>query len=213
MAYRQLGTLLTTGRSNPSVRKIKKNSAERKVAPPAREVLCQPVRRESKHEPCRLGTLYPPLYALAARILFFMDSDGSTLEYLSRDECMRLMASVPVGRIVYTRRALPAVELVNFALNDGDIIIKDGRWGQARRGDPWCRGGVRSRQPGRCRSYRLECHDRGAVSGGHRQRGDPRSGTDRTHPVGAREAGSLHPDLAGHRARTAGWRTVHKVRH
>ncbi len=37
---------------------------------------------------------------------------------------MRLMASVPVGRIVYTRRALPAVELVNFALNDGDIIIR-----------------------------------------------------------------------------------------
>jgi uncharacterized protein len=52
------------------------------------------------------------------------DSDGPALEYLSRDECMRLMASVPVGRIVFTRRALPAVELVNFALNDGDIIIR-----------------------------------------------------------------------------------------
>jgi nitroimidazol reductase NimA-like FMN-containing flavoprotein (pyridoxamine 5'-phosphate oxidase superfamily) len=37
---------------------------------------------------------------------------------------MRLMASVPVGRVVYTRQALPAVELVNFALHDGDIIIK-----------------------------------------------------------------------------------------
>ena len=34
---------------------------------------------------------------------------------------MRLMGSVPVGRIVYTRQALPAVELVNFALADGDI--------------------------------------------------------------------------------------------
>jgi len=33
------------------------------------------------------------------------------------------MGSVPVGRIVYTRQALPAVELVNFALDDGDIII------------------------------------------------------------------------------------------
>jgi len=53
-----------------------------------------------------------------------MNADGSVLEHLSRDECMRLMGSVPVGRIVYTRQALPAVELVNFALDDGDIIIR-----------------------------------------------------------------------------------------
>jgi len=37
---------------------------------------------------------------------------------------MRLLASVPVGRIVYTRQALPAVALVNFALLDGDILIR-----------------------------------------------------------------------------------------
>jgi nitroimidazol reductase NimA-like FMN-containing flavoprotein (pyridoxamine 5'-phosphate oxidase superfamily) len=53
-----------------------------------------------------------------------MYSDGSALEQLSRDECLRLMESVSVGRIIYTRRALPAVELVNFALNHGDIIIR-----------------------------------------------------------------------------------------
>ena len=53
-----------------------------------------------------------------------MDANGSVLEHLSRDECMRLMGSVPVGRIVYTRQALPAVELVNFAIHDGDIIIR-----------------------------------------------------------------------------------------
>jgi nitroimidazol reductase NimA-like FMN-containing flavoprotein (pyridoxamine 5'-phosphate oxidase superfamily) len=53
-----------------------------------------------------------------------MYSDGSALEQLSRDECLLLMASVSVGRIVYTRRALPAVELVNFALDHGDIIIR-----------------------------------------------------------------------------------------
>jgi hypothetical protein len=45
-----------------------------------------------------------------------MYSDGSALRQLSRDECLRLMASVPVGRVIYTRRAMPAVELVNFAL-------------------------------------------------------------------------------------------------
>lgn len=53
-----------------------------------------------------------------------MDADGSVLEHLTRDECMRLLGSVPVGRIVYTRQALPAVELVNFALDDGDIVIR-----------------------------------------------------------------------------------------
>jgi uncharacterized protein len=58
-----------------------------------------------------------------AGILHVMDSNGLALEHLSRDECMRLMAAVPVGRIVYTRQALPAVELVNFALADGDIVI------------------------------------------------------------------------------------------
>ncbi|MGH3271767.1 MAG: pyridoxamine 5'-phosphate oxidase family protein [Trebonia sp.] len=53
-----------------------------------------------------------------------MDAYASVLEQLSRDECIRLMGSVPVGRIVYTRQALPAVELVNFTLDDGDIIIR-----------------------------------------------------------------------------------------
>ncbi len=53
-----------------------------------------------------------------------MYSDGSALEQLSRDECLKLMASVSLGRIIYTRRALPAVELVNFALDHGDIIIR-----------------------------------------------------------------------------------------
>ena len=59
-----------------------------------------------------------------------MYSDGSALQRLSRDECLTLMASVPVGRIVYTRRALPAVELVNFALDHGDIVIRTDRSGK-----------------------------------------------------------------------------------
>jgi uncharacterized protein len=59
-----------------------------------------------------------------------MYSDGPTLQSLSRDECLTLMASVPVGRIIYTRRALPAVELVNFALDHGDIVIRTDRSGK-----------------------------------------------------------------------------------
>ena len=50
------------------------------------------------------------------------------------------MGSVPVGRIVYTRQALPAVELVNFALDDGDIVIRTdagGKLAAATRGAGW----------------------------------------------------------------------------
>jgi len=50
---------------------------------------------------------------------------------------MRLMSSVPVGRIIYTRQALPAVEMVNFALVDGDIVIRtsaEGKLAAATRG-------------------------------------------------------------------------------
>ena len=66
-----------------------------------------------------------------------MYSDGSALTQLSRHECLMLMASVPVGRIIYTRRALPAVELVNFALDEGDIVIRtdgSGKLAAATRG-------------------------------------------------------------------------------
>ena len=44
-----------------------------------------------------------------------MYSDGSASKQLSKDECLQLMASVPVGRVIYTQRALPAVDLVNFS--------------------------------------------------------------------------------------------------
>ena len=53
-----------------------------------------------------------------------MYSDGSALQQLSKDDCLRLLATVPIGRIIYTRQALPAVELVNFALEGGDIIVR-----------------------------------------------------------------------------------------
>jgi hypothetical protein len=40
------------------------------------------------------------------------------------------MASVPVGRIIYTQQAMPAVELVNFALDHGDIVIRTDHGGK-----------------------------------------------------------------------------------
>ncbi|WP_055712940.1 pyridoxamine 5'-phosphate oxidase family protein [Streptomyces torulosus] len=42
---------------------------------------------------------------------------------LDRQECLRLLAKVPVGRVVYTRRALPAVLPVNFALDSDDAVL------------------------------------------------------------------------------------------
>jgi uncharacterized protein len=66
----------------------------------------------------------------APGILNVMESDVPTLKQLTRDDCLRLMASVPVGRIIYSRQALPAVELVNFAIDNGDIIIRTDRSGK-----------------------------------------------------------------------------------
>ncbi|PWI13272.1 pyridoxamine 5'-phosphate oxidase [Streptomyces sp. Act143] len=44
---------------------------------------------------------------------------------LDRQECLRLLAGVPVGRIVHTRQALPAVLPVNFCLDgDGAVLLR-----------------------------------------------------------------------------------------
>ena len=43
---------------------------------------------------------------------------------LERQECLRRLAKVPVGRIVHTRQALPAVLPVNFLLDrDGAVLL------------------------------------------------------------------------------------------
>ncbi|MFF4585335.1 pyridoxamine 5'-phosphate oxidase family protein [Streptomyces sp. NPDC001388] len=43
---------------------------------------------------------------------------------LDRQECLRLLAKVPVGRVVYTRHALPAVLPVNFSLDaDASVLL------------------------------------------------------------------------------------------
>ena len=85
----------------------------------------------------QFGTLCPRRETPVTGILHGMDFNGATLEHLSRDECLLLVRQVPVGRIVYTRQALPAVELVNFAVDDGDIIIRtdsSGKLAAATRG-------------------------------------------------------------------------------
>ncbi len=54
-----------------------------------------------------------------------MDLDTAGLDVLSRDECMRLLASGVIGRVVFTAAALPAVQPVNYAVDaDGAVIIR-----------------------------------------------------------------------------------------
>ena len=52
----------------------------------------------------------------------FVDSAG--LEVLSAEECLRLLSKVPVGRIVYTDRALPAIQPVNFVVDGWSVVIR-----------------------------------------------------------------------------------------
>ncbi|HEU5355087.1 MAG TPA: pyridoxamine 5'-phosphate oxidase family protein [Actinocrinis sp.] len=66
-----------------------------------------------------------------------MDIDVNGVEVLSRAESIALLESHEVGRLVYTRRALPAVRPVNFAVRGGAVLIWTGSassLGQAVRG-------------------------------------------------------------------------------
>jgi uncharacterized protein len=51
-------------------------------------------------------------------------NDGDGLETLDRHECLALLGSVPLGRVVFTERALPAVQPVGFALDRDCVIIR-----------------------------------------------------------------------------------------
>jgi nitroimidazol reductase NimA-like FMN-containing flavoprotein (pyridoxamine 5'-phosphate oxidase superfamily) len=64
--------------------------------------------------PCRGGS--GETYAAA------VFDNGSGLDVLSRTECLRLLATAKVGRVVYTEGGLPAVTPVNFAL-DGTVVV------------------------------------------------------------------------------------------
>ena len=53
-----------------------------------------------------------------------MNADAPTLRLLPAGECLQRLKSVPVGRIAYTKNALPAVEPVKFALDGQHIVIR-----------------------------------------------------------------------------------------
>lgn len=66
-----------------------------------------------------------------------MQKDPNGVEVLSRAEAIALLETQEVGRLVYTRRALPAVVPVNYAVREDAIWIFTGSastLGQAVRG-------------------------------------------------------------------------------
>jgi hypothetical protein len=56
----------------------------------------------------------------------FMSSPDSTRIAVDLDpsECLRLLATADIGRVVYTERALPAVMPTKFTLADGNVLLR-----------------------------------------------------------------------------------------
>ncbi len=78
---------------------------------------------------------------------------------LSAAECIRLLRSVPVGRMVFTENAAPALRPVTFAAVGGEVVIPTDDESFAR-----FDGGVSRLRSGRHRSdhpNRVECHCHG----------------------------------------------------
>ena len=48
--------------------------------------------------------------------------DDAVLEVLDQQDCLRLLRTVPIGRLVFTEAGLPAVRLVNFFI-DVDTLV------------------------------------------------------------------------------------------
>lgn len=53
-----------------------------------------------------------------------MTTQLSNIRSLDRADCLRLLRSVPFGRLVYTNAAMPAVQPVNFIVRGNAVIIR-----------------------------------------------------------------------------------------
>ena len=54
----------------------------------------------------------------------WMDDGERQMREMTRAEAMRRLASVRLGRVVFTSRALPAIRPVNHLVEDGHVIIR-----------------------------------------------------------------------------------------
>lgn len=51
-------------------------------------------------------------------------TEQRVLQELSREESLRLLGGVSLGRVVFTHQALPAIRPVNHLLDNGQVIIR-----------------------------------------------------------------------------------------
>jgi Pyridoxamine 5'-phosphate oxidase len=56
-----------------------------------------------------------------------MTGELRRVEELSPQECLRLLGSISLGRIVFTARALPAVRLASHLVDGGHLILRADR--------------------------------------------------------------------------------------
>ncbi|WP_131740103.1 pyridoxamine 5'-phosphate oxidase family protein [Actinomadura roseirufa] len=59
-----------------------------------------------------------------------MRQDHNGLEVLDLSECRALLANAAIGRIVFTDRALPAVQPVGYVFDGEDVVIRTARDGR-----------------------------------------------------------------------------------
>lgn len=55
------------------------------------------------------------------------EQNGRRVVELSGRECWKLLASVELGRVVFSRRALPAVRVVHHLVDEDAIIVRSSR--------------------------------------------------------------------------------------
>jgi uncharacterized protein len=65
-------------------------------------------------------------------------TSGDTLEVIDQDECLRLLAERPIGRLGYCIRGTPHIEPVNFAVYEGDVVVNFASHGRLVRGRTTC---------------------------------------------------------------------------
>jgi uncharacterized protein len=53
--------------------------------------------------------------------------DSAGVEVLETAECLRLLTTVSIGRVIFTERALPDVVLVDFVFHEGKIVLPTGQ--------------------------------------------------------------------------------------
>ncbi len=53
-----------------------------------------------------------------------MREEQPAIEILDREECLRLLSSVPFGRLVYLVSDRPAVQPVNFVIRHSTIVVR-----------------------------------------------------------------------------------------